>query len=146
MFQEPAAQTVSPLTGLAMGIGSAVAKAAVMALSILIAAPALASMALLWAGQRWPSLGNSVIANGIGGIVLTIAFSWLVVTAMGLIGGIVDLGGLASLMPLISLALMALMFVLQWRARATVSRARVVGVVCALLTPIAWMLVYNATN
>jgi hypothetical protein len=145
MFQEPAAQAVSPLTGLAQGIGNAVGNAVVMFLSILIAAPALASMALLWAGQRWPSFGNSVLANCIGGVTLTIAIGWLIVQVMRVLSGVIDFSGTYQLMPLVGLALLALMAVLQWRARATFSRARLGGIVCALLTPVAWILLYNAT-
>jgi hypothetical protein len=96
-------------------------------------------MTLLWAGQRWPSFGNSVIANGIGAIVLTIAVAWLMMAALI---GVGDLGSLHSLMPLAGLALVALMVILQWRARATFSRARLAGILCAVATPVAWVL-YN---
>jgi hypothetical protein len=143
MFQEPAAQSVNPLAGFAMGLGQAIGSAVVLFLGILIAAPALASMTLLWAGQRWPSYGNSVIANCIGGVVLTIAIAWLILAVMGLLSGLVDFGSLYSVMPLTGLALVALMIVLQWRARATFSRARLAGISCAVLTPVAWILIYN---
>lgn len=143
MLQEPAAQAVSPLTGLAMGIGHALGSVAVVLLSILIAAPALASMTLLLAGQRWPSLGNSLIANSLGGVALTVAISWLIVVVLGLLSRIIDFSSIYSVMPLAALALMALMLSLQWRARASFSRARLAGAVCAVLTPIAWIAIYN---
>lgn len=144
MFQEPAAQTVSPLAGFAMSIGQAIGSAVVLFLGTLIAAPALASMTLLWAGQRWPSFGNALIANSIGGVVLTIAIAWAMVALLGLLNVIVDFGALYKVMPLAGLALMALMAVLQWRARSTFSRARLAGILCAVLTPVAWIVIYNA--
>jgi hypothetical protein len=146
MFQEPATQTVNPFTGFAMGLGQAIGKAVVLFLGVLIAAPALASITLLWAGKRWPSFGNSVIANCIGGIVLTIAIAWLILVALGLLSGIVDVGAFYSGTPLAGLVLMVLMVVLQWRARATFSRARLAGILCAVLTPVAWIVIYNVLS
>jgi hypothetical protein len=63
---------------------------------------------------------------------------------LGLFNGIIDFGALYGVTPLAGLGLMALMAVLQWRARATFSRARLAGILCALLTPLAWILIYNA--
>lgn len=142
-MQEPAPQMADPLTGFAMSIGIAFGNVALMVLSIVIAAPALASMTLLWAGQRWPSFGTSLIANCLAGAGLTIAIGWLIAIALGLLSGVVDLNGIYGAMPLVALALMALMLVLQWPARASFLRARLAGVMCAILTLVAWVAVYN---
>ncbi len=70
MHQEPA-QSVDIGTGFAAALGHAVGKAMAVALAVLASAPAIASMALLFVGTRWPSLGSSIIANAIGGVVFT---------------------------------------------------------------------------
>jgi len=144
MFQEPAAQSVDIATGFAMGIGYAVGSAIALALSILIAAPALASLTLLWAGQRWPSFGASILGNCIGGIVLTVLIAWLIFAVMGFLNSVIDFNGVYRFMPLAALGLVAVMLFVQWRARATFSRARLAGILCAMLTPVAWILIYNA--
>ena len=69
-------QNLGPFTGLVQGIaaafGNAMAKVAVLLLSLLVAPPMIASTLLLWAGLRWPSFGRSIIANCIAGVVVTV--------------------------------------------------------------------------
>jgi hypothetical protein len=137
MQQDPVSQALNGFFGaLATGIGEAMAKLVVMLLSALVAAPAIASMLLLWAGLRWPSFGRSIVANCVAGVVVT-----------GLVGGVVI--GLLKLLtdhavevdayyfafPFAAAAIVIAALVLQIRERATFSRPRAAGIACAVLLP-----------
>ncbi len=139
MHQEPA-QSVDIGTGFAAALGHAVGKAMAVALAVLASAPAIASMALLFVGTRWPTLGRSIIANAIGGVVFT---------------GLASLALLAVIIPLnnalnqydvfylvllgLAVAIVLLALFLQIRARATFSWARAAGIASAIATPLAFI-------
>ena len=138
MLQEPTPQTVDIGTGIAMAFGKALGKVFVFGMSILASAPAIATMLLLFAGTRWPSFGRSIIANAIGGVVLT------ALVALGLLFGVAPinnaLGGydtFYSVMFLTAVALIVIALALQIRARVSFSWARAVGIATAILTPFA---------
>lgn len=142
MFQDPSAQTVNPLAGFAMGLGTAIGNVALIILFVLIASPALAAMVLLWAGARWPSFGQSIIGNCIAAVVLTALFGMVLGSGAGMIGSNVSANHpFFGALPLAGIGLVVLSLFLQFRARASFSRARAAGIVCAVLTPIVFVLI-----
>jgi hypothetical protein len=119
-----------------VNIENPVAKVALLVLPVAVAAPALASIVLLWAGERWPGVGRSILDNAVGGVVLTLALGAALLVPLFFL--IEPLGGYDTFyfaVPLIAAAVALLALLLQIRARASFSTARAVGIVCAIAVP-----------
>ncbi len=142
MFQDPGAPTVNPLTGFAMALGTAIGNVALIVLSVLVASPAVATMVLLWAGTRWPSFGQSIIGNCVAAIVLTAVFGMVLGSGAGAIGSNLEASHpFFGALPIVAIGLVVLGLFLQFRARASFSRARAAGIASAVLTPIVFILI-----
>lgn len=103
----------------------------------MIAGPALATMILLWLDTRANLFRRSKPATGIAAVVLSLlggyAFAWAAATLSQAFDA---QDGIYQWVLPAALALAALALLLQWRARATFSATRAIGVGCAVLTPL----------
>jgi ketosteroid isomerase-like protein len=123
--------------GLAAALSRALDPLVHIILGVLVAAPAVASMVLLWAGARWSWLARSLWGNAVLGVLLTFAAGWVVGAVFSVASNeIVSVHDNYQLFPFVGLFILLIAVWLQIRARATFSRARAAGLVTAVLTPI----------
>lgn len=133
-------QSTSPpanfIDAFANGLGQALAPGleavAYLLLGVMIASPALASIALLWLEPRVGVLRRQKIANGIAGVLLTIASAYLIAWGMFALSGTI---ATRWILPF-AVSLAALALGLQWMARKSFTGPRATGVACAVLTPL----------
>jgi hypothetical protein len=103
----------------------------------LIAGPALATMLLLWLEPRVNLLQRSNVATGIAAVALTFACAYAFAWSAAWLSTAFDVqGGFYQWVLPAALALAAIALLLQWRARATFSVTRAIGVGCAVFTPL----------
>jgi hypothetical protein len=110
---------------------------AVLVMTAYVAAPAIASMLLVWAEGRWPLLHRSMLVEIPAALVTTFALS---VIWMGTFGSVADSytghEALYRTLPYVALGLVALAIVFQIYNRATFSTTRGVTIAAAVLLPI----------
>lgn len=131
-------QSTSPpanfIDAFANGLGQALAPGleavAYLILGVMIASPALASIALLWLEPHVGVLRRLKIANGIAGVLLTILSAYLIAWGMFALSVTTQ-----WILPF-AVILAALALGLQWTARMSFTGARATGVACAVLTPL----------
>jgi hypothetical protein len=123
--------------GLAQVLAPGFEALAQLIIATLIAGPALATMLLLALEFRAPFLRTSKIAHGLAAVVLTFAGAYVFAWFWAWLSTTLDAQGpiYQRVLP-VAFALAAAALVLQWRARATFSTARAIGVACAILTPL----------
>lgn len=104
----------------------------------LIAGPALATMLLLWLEGPIQLFRTNKAATGIAAVILSLiggyVFAW---TAASLSQTFDAQDGIYQWVLPAALALALFALLLHWRARATFTATRAIGVACAVLTPLA---------
>jgi hypothetical protein len=104
----------------------------------LIAGPALATMILLWLEGRVQLFRTTKAATGIAAVVLSLIGGYVFAWAAASLSEVFDAqDGIYQWVLPAALALAVFALLLQWRAYATFSTTRAIGVACAVLTPLA---------
>ncbi len=104
----------------------------------LIAGPALATMILLWLEGRVQLFRTTKAATGIAAVVLSLIGGYVFAWAAASLSEVFDAqDGIYQWVLPAALVLAVCALLLQWRAYATFSTTRAIGVACAVLTPLA---------
>ena len=142
MEQNPIEQFVNTVVGAFAGsLGDVMAQIAVSILSILAMSPAIGSVLLVSAAKRWPIVERRALNAGIAGVVLT-ALSGLAVGMLfgRLLDNIFSLRTLSVALPYLALIAIGAATWFHYRNRATLSRARAVGIAGTVATPVTALL------
>lgn len=121
------------LQGLSDGLFQLSERIQLLFRTMIVSAPAIASMILLWAGLRWPAFGRSPRWNMIAAIPLAIASSLVVPFLVSTLGDVetsrdMHLGLYASY------GLVAVALAVQLVARGSFSLGRAAGIAVAAMT------------
>jgi hypothetical protein len=138
---QPAAPNALNQMGMniAMAFGNAMAELLLYVLSVAAIGTAVATMVVLRAGLRWPAFGRSIVANIVTGGVATVAISFTIFVLLpGVPRGMITIDDHFYHFPYIALAFCLIAIVLQVQARASFSAARGVGILAAVLVPVAY--------
>ncbi|MBP6012645.1 MAG: hypothetical protein KBA31_10490 [Alphaproteobacteria bacterium] len=142
MQQNPIEQFVNAIVGaFAGGLGEALGQIAIFIFSVLAMSPAIGSVLLVIAAAHWPIIERRALNAGIAGVVLTVFSGLLAGLLFGGIADSVSLRGASSVLPYVALIAIAGAIWFHYRERASFTRIRAVGVVCAVATPIAALLI-----
>jgi hypothetical protein len=113
----------------------------VLILSAYVAAPALGSIGLVEAQRRWPLFQRSLIAAGISGAVLSFAAGVLWMSAVnGFADNYQQHKAVYRALPYLPLAAVAIAVWFQYFNRQSFTRARGVGIACAVLVPVVFFI------
>ena len=109
----------------------------VMMLSGYVAAPAIASIALVEAQKRWPLFQRSIVAAAVFAVAATFIVGGLWIGSVASVAeDYAQHKMLYRTLPYLALAAVAIAVVFQLSNRATFSRPRAVAIACAALLPI----------